>query len=56
MALAYVNSRHFLTSTIIGATSMEQLKINISSIEVHLADKTLDEIEAVHTQYPNPSP
>jgi len=56
MALAYVNSRHFLTSTIIGATSMEQLKINISSIEVHLADETLDEIEAIHTQHPNPSP
>jgi len=56
MALAYVNSRHFLTSTIIGATSMEQLKINIGSIEVHLADETLDEIEAIHTQLPNPSP
>ena len=56
MALAYVNSRHFLTSTIIGTTSMEQLKINISSIEVHLADETLDEIEAIHTQHPNPSP
>jgi len=56
MALAYVNSRHFLTSTIIGATSMEQLKINIGSIEVHLADETLDEIEAIHTQHPNPSP
>jgi aryl-alcohol dehydrogenase-like predicted oxidoreductase len=56
MALAYVNSRHFLTSTIIGSTSMEQLQINISSIEVQLADETLDEIEAIHTQHPNPSP
>jgi aryl-alcohol dehydrogenase-like predicted oxidoreductase len=56
MALAYVNSRQFLTSTIIGATSMEQLKINIGSVDVRLADDALDEIEAIHTQHPNPSP
>ena len=56
MALAYVNSRPFLTSNIIGATSMTQLKSNIASIEVHLADETLEEIEAIHTRYPNPSP
>jgi len=56
MALAYVNTRPFLTSTIIGATSMEQLRSNIGSIEVHLSDETLGEIEAIHTRYPNPSP
>jgi len=56
MALAYVNTRPFLTSTIIGATNMEQLKSNIGSIEVHLSDETLGEIEAVHSRYPNPSP
>lgn len=56
MALAYVNSRPFLTSTIIGATSMEQLKINIGSIDVQLTDDVLNGIESIHTQYPNPSP
>jgi aryl-alcohol dehydrogenase-like predicted oxidoreductase len=56
MALAYVNTRPFLTSSIIGATSMEQLRTNIGSIEVRLADETLGEIEAIHTNYPNPSP
>lgn len=56
MALAYVNTRPFLTSTIIGATSMAQLKSNIESISVHLSDEVLEEIENIHTEYPNPSP
>ena len=56
MALAYVNSRPFLTSTIIGATNMEQLRSNIGSIEVRLADETLEEIDAIHSRYPNPCP
>lgn len=54
MALAFVNSREFVTSTIIGATSMEQLKTDIGSIEVKLSQEVLDEIEAIHTKYPNP--
>lgn len=56
MALAYVNSRPFLTSTIIGATTMEQLQDNIASIELELPDEVLDGIEDIHTQIPNPSP
>lgn len=56
MALAYVNSRPFLTSTIIGATSMEQLKANIDSINLELSEEVLMGIEAIHTRYPNPSP
>ena len=56
MALAYVNSRPFLTSTIIGATSMEQLKSNIASIDLVLSEEVLAGIEAIHTQYPNPCP
>ena len=56
MALAYANSRPFLTSTIIGATSMEQLKSNIDSINVSLSDEVLQQIEAIHTEFPNPSP
>ena len=56
MALAYVNSRPFLTSIIIGATTMQQLKTNIGSSELHLTNEALNEIEAIHTQHPNPSP
>ena len=56
MALAYVNSRPFLTSTIIGATSMEQLKMNIASEEVRLSDEVLDGIESIHAEISNPSP
>lgn len=56
MALAYVNSRKFLTSTIIGATSMQQLEENIASIDVELSDSVLQGIERIHEQIPNPSP
>jgi aryl-alcohol dehydrogenase-like predicted oxidoreductase len=56
LALAYVNSRPFLTSNIIGATSMEQLKINIGSAYVSLSDDVLEEIEKIHTTYTYPCP
>ena len=56
MALAFVNSRSFVTSTIIGATTTEQLQSNIDSINVTLSADVLKAIEAVHTQHPNPSP
>ena len=56
MALAYVNSRDFLTSNIIGATSMEQLKTNIASAEIQLSDEVIADIENVHIQYSNPCP
>ncbi len=56
MALAFVNSRSFVTSNIIGATTTAQLKSNIDSIHVTLSSDVLAAIEAVHTQQPNPSP
>lgn len=56
MALAFVNTRSFVTSNIIGATSIEQLKSNIASVNVTLSDDVLVAIEAVHTRQPNPSP
>jgi len=56
MALAYVNSRPFLTANIIGATRMDQLASNIDSINITLSDDVLEAIEAIHTQHPNPSP
>ena len=56
MALAYVNTRPFLTSTIIGATTMEQLRSNIDSINLKLSAEVLEGIEAIHSGHPNPSP
>ena len=56
MALAYVNSRPFVTSNIVGATSMAQLAANIASIEVTLSERVLGAIEAMHDQNPDPSP
>lgn len=56
MALAFVNSRPFLTSTIIGATTMEQLKTNIGSIDVTLSKDVLERIEEFHNVNPNPAP
>ncbi|MBX2859988.1 MAG: NADP(H)-dependent aldo-keto reductase [Vampirovibrio sp.] len=56
MALAFVNTRQFVTSNIIGATSMDQLAENIGSIDVKLSNDVLAGIEAIHTQYPSPSP
>ena len=56
MALAFVNTRRFLTSTIVGATSMGQLKENIDSMNVHLSDAVLEELEKIHLQFPNPAP
>lgn len=56
MALAFVNHRSFLTSTVIGATTLEQLRENIESDSVELSDELLEAIEAIHTRHPNPSP
>lgn len=56
MALAFVNTRPFLTSNIIGATSMEQLKENIGSIDVQLSDELLKGIAKIHNEVPNPAP
>ncbi|MEL6251445.1 MAG: aldo/keto reductase [Bacteroidota bacterium] len=56
LSLAFVNSREFLTSNIIGATTMEQLKENIESIEVELSKEALKAIEGVHARIPDPAP
>lgn len=56
MALAFVHSRPFLTATIIGATSMKQLRENISSIDVDLKPEVLEAIDAIHEEIPNPAP
>ena len=54
LANAFVNERPFVTSNIIGATSMKQLKENIESINVSLSEEILKEIDDVHLNDPNP--
>lgn len=56
MALAYVSSRPFLTSNIIGATTLEQLDSNLASLELTLSDTVLLAIEQLHAEQPNPAP
>ena len=53
-ANAYVNDRPFVTSNIIGATSLHQLKENIESINIILSKEVLEEIENIHLSDPNP--
>ncbi len=56
MALSFVNERSFVTSNIIGATTMDQLKENIDSINVELSSEVLEEINKIHQVLSNPSP
>ena len=56
MALAFVNSRPFLISNIIGATTMQQLEANIASIDIELSSELLSDIELIHQTYSNPAP
>ncbi len=56
MANAFVNSRDFVTSNIIGATTMEQLKLAVGSIEVKLDEENLQAIEQIHRNNPNLCP
>ena len=56
LALAFIKQQFFVTSTIIGATNMQQLKENISAFEIDLSEDILQEIEAIHRQQPNPAP
>ena len=56
MALAFVRQQPFVTSTIIGATSMEQLRTNLDSSKVELSREILKELEAVHVEHPSPCP
>jgi aryl-alcohol dehydrogenase-like predicted oxidoreductase len=56
LSLAFVNQLPFVTSNIIGATKMSQLKENIGSIHIELSEQTLQEIQEVHAMIPNPAP
>lgn len=56
MALAFVTDRPFITSNIIGATSLEQLNENIDSATITLSKEVLKAINEVHAELPNPAP
>ncbi len=56
MSLAYINSRDFITSNIIGATNLNQLKENIESSSISLPKEVIKEIDKIHNNIPNPAP
>ena len=56
LAQAFVNSRPFVTSNIIGATTMEQLKENVKSVEIEITEEIMEKINLIHNNNPNPSP
>ena len=56
MALSFVFSQWFVTSTIVGATSMNQLKENLSAYKIGLPDDILEKIDSVHLKTMNPAP
>lgn len=56
LALAFVTQQPFLTSTIIGATTMAQLKENIDTINVVLSEEIVEEIDAIQAIIPDPAP
>ena len=56
MSLKFCEVQNFMTSVIIGATTMEQLKTDIESVNVNLSDDIIKEINEAHKLYPNPCP
>jgi aryl-alcohol dehydrogenase-like predicted oxidoreductase len=56
MSLKFLEIQPFVTSVIIGATTMEQLKTNVESININLNENVIKEIDEVQKIYPNPCP
>ncbi len=56
MALAFIRQQRFVTSVLLGATTMAQLKINLASTAIQLSQEVIQEIDAVHRAHPNPCP
>ena len=54
MAIAFCNQRPFVTSSIIGATSIEQLATNLGAADLQLDETVLDDIQAVYRRHPIP--
>ncbi len=56
LSLAFIAQQPFVTSTIIGATSLKQLKENIDTIQITLSDEILKAIDEVQAVIPDPAP
>ena len=56
MSLKFCEIQPFMTSVIIGATTLDQLKTNIESVNINLSDEVVNEINEVQKIYPNPCP
>ena len=56
MAIKFCEIQPFVTSVIIGATTMEQLKSNIDSVNINLNKKIIEKIGEIQKRYPNPCP
>ena len=56
MSLKFCEIQPFVTSVIIGATTMDQLKTNIESVNINLSEEVINEINEVQNIYPNPCP
>jgi aryl-alcohol dehydrogenase-like predicted oxidoreductase len=56
LAQSFVNSRPFVTSNIIGATTMDQLRENVESINIEFTDEMMERVNEIHNNNPNPSP
>lgn len=56
LALAWVNAQPWVQSNIIGGTSVEQLQINVASLEVNLSDELVQRVEEIHEIYTYPAP
>ena len=56
MSIKFCEIQDFMTSVIIGATTMEQLKTNVESVKVNLDSEAIKEINNVQKKYPNPCP
>ena len=56
MSIKFCEIQDFMTSVIIGATTMDQLKTNIESVKVNLDKDVINEINSIQRKYPNPCP
>ncbi|MDU5190248.1 MAG: aldo/keto reductase, partial [Mixta calida] len=56
MALAFVRQQPFVASTLLGATTLEQLQSNIDSYQLTLSSEVLEQLEAIHRRYTYPAP
>jgi aryl-alcohol dehydrogenase-like predicted oxidoreductase len=54
MAIAFCNQRPFVTSSIIGATSIDQLSLNLGAADIELGAEVLEDIQSVYRNHPIP--